>query len=79
MPAFERARELTTWISEEGPEASLEQTQGVANFFGLKAEEGEAIVQAQRAVLSGWRTRAKGLGMAAADIEVYATAFDAAG
>jgi len=78
VPAFEKARELTTWISEAGPEASLDHAQSVANYFGLKPEEAREIVEAQRGVVRQWRKTAKQLAMSAADIEVYATAFDGA-
>jgi serine/threonine-protein kinase HipA len=79
VPAFEKARELTTWISEAAPEASLDHAQSAARFFGLKPEEAASIIEHQRAAVSQWRTVAKGLGMAASDVELYATAFENAG
>ena len=76
VPLFEKARELTTWISEEGPEADLELARAAAPFFALKANRAEAIINDVATVLKSWRTTARQIGMSTADIAVYASAFD---
>ena len=74
VPLEEKARELTTWISEEGPDADLDQARRAAKFFALKAEQAEIIIGEVSAALVGWRNSARQLGMNAADIAIYATA-----
>jgi serine/threonine-protein kinase HipA len=74
IPLEEKARELTTWISEEGPDANLDLARRAAPYFALKAERAEAIIIEVSAALKGWQNTAHQLGMSAADIAVYATA-----
>lgn len=74
VPLVEKARELTTWISEEGPDADLDIARRAAPFFALKDDQAEAIIVEVAAALKGWQNIARQLGMSAADIAVYATA-----
>jgi serine/threonine-protein kinase HipA len=74
VPLAEKARELTTWISEEGPDASLDIARRAAPFFALKNDQAEAIIGEVSAALKGWQNTARQLGMSTADIAVYATA-----
>ncbi len=74
VPLVEKARELSTWISEEGPDADLDIARRVAPFFALKVNQAEAIIVEVSAALKGWQNTARQLGMSAADIAVYATA-----
>lgn len=76
VPLEEKARELTTWISEEGPEADLDQARRAAIYFALKDEQAEEIIREVSTALIGWRNTAHQLGMSAADIAVYATAIN---
>lgn len=74
VPLEEKARELTTWISEEGPDADLDIARRAAPFFALKDDQAEAIIGELSAALKGWQNTARQLGMSAADIAIYATA-----
>ena len=74
VPLQEKARELTTWISEEGPDADLDIARRAAPFFALKDDQAEVIIIEVSAALKGWQNTACQLGMSAADIAVYATA-----
>ena len=74
VPLEEKARALTTWISEEGPDADLDQARRAARYFALKDVQAEKIISEVSAALSGWQNTARQLGMSAADIAVYATA-----
>ena len=76
MPGTEKARELSTWISEEGPEANLDQARRAAPHFALRDDDAENIINEVSDGLSGWQNTAHQLGMSAADIGVYATAMD---
>ena len=76
VPLAEKARELTTWISEEGPDASLDLARRAAPFFALKDEQTEIIIGQVSTALQGWKNIAHQLGMSAADIAVYATAIE---
>ncbi len=73
-PLEEKARELTTWISDEGPQADLDLAYRAAPFFGLKNDEAVRITGEVAGALRGWRDLARQLGMSAADTAVYATA-----
>ena len=74
VPLEEKARELTTWISEEGPDANLDQARRAAAYFALKDEPAERIIGEVSAALKGWQNTARQLGMSATDIAIYATA-----
>jgi serine/threonine-protein kinase HipA len=74
VPLEEKARELTTWISEEGPDADLDIARRAAPYFALKDEQAEAVISEVSAALKGWQNTARQLGMSAADIAIYATA-----
>lgn len=74
VPIAEKARELTTWISEEGPDADLDLALRAAPFFALKTQHAEAIIGEVSAALNGWQNTARQLGMSAADVSIYATA-----
>jgi serine/threonine-protein kinase HipA len=74
VPGAEKARELSTWISEEGPGADLGLARRAAPYFGLTDDHAESIINEVSDSLSGWKNTARQLGMSAADIGVYATA-----
>lgn len=74
VPIADKARELTTWISEEGPDADLDLALRAAPFFALKTQRAEAIIGEVSAALNGWQNTARQLGMSAADVSIYATA-----
>lgn len=74
VPLVEKARELTTWISEQGPEADLDLAREAAPFFALKKKQAEAIIDEISAALKNWQTTAHRLGMNSRDIDIYATA-----
>jgi serine/threonine-protein kinase HipA len=75
VPSAEKARELSTWISEEGPEADLDLARRAARYFALKDDQARSIISEVSDRLRGWQNTAHRLGMSAADIGVYATAF----
>lgn len=74
VPSEEKVRELTTWISGEGPDADLNIACRTAPFFALKVDQAEAIIEKVSAALKGWQNTARQLIMSAADIAVYSTA-----
>lgn len=74
VPLEEMVRELTTWISDEGPEAELDFAYRAAPFFALKDEEAARIADEVAEGLQGWRDLARQFGMSAVDTAVYATA-----
>ena len=74
VPLKEKLRELTTWISEEGPEANIDQAYRAAPYFALKNGDATRIVDTVASGIKGWQDIARKLGMSKADIEVYATA-----
>ena len=74
VPLEEKARELTTWISDEGPDADIDIARRAAPFFSLKEDQAEAIIVEVSAALKGWQNTARQLGVSATDIAVYATA-----
>ena len=76
VPIAEKARELTTWISEAGPDADLDLALRTAPFFALNTQRAEAIIGEVSAALNGWQNTARQLGMSAADVSIYATAIN---
>lgn len=75
VPVEEKARELTTWISEEGPEANVDQARRAASHFALKSDQADTILDEVSAALKDWRKIARQLGMGAPDMGAYASAF----
>lgn len=75
VPIEEKARELTTWISEESPEADLDLARNAAPYFALKNDQAQAIITEVMAALKGWQNTARQLRMSAMDIAAYASAF----
>ena len=76
VPLEEKVRELTTWISDEGPEASVDLSRRAAPYFALKDSQSEQIISEVSQATASWREVARNLGMNAADIAAYASAFD---
>jgi serine/threonine-protein kinase HipA len=74
VPSAEKGRELSTWISEEGPGADLDLARQAARYFALKDDHASGIISEVSDSLCGWQNTARRLGMTAADIGVYATA-----
>jgi serine/threonine-protein kinase HipA len=75
VPLQEKARELSTWISEEGPDANLDQAIAVAPYFKIDADKASAIIENMSAVVRDWRQTATKIGMSAPDMNTYASAF----
>ena len=78
IPLTEKAREPTTWISEEGPEADIDLARAAAPRFALTIDQADAIIDEVAMAVTGWRNTARHPGMTAADIAVYATAIESA-
>ncbi|MYB88550.1 MAG: type II toxin-antitoxin system HipA family toxin [Proteobacteria bacterium] len=76
VPRVEKVRELTTWISDEGPEANLEMARAAASNFALKDNQANTILDEVAVAVNNWKSCARRLGMTAADIAVYATAIE---
>ncbi|ETW92657.1 MAG: hypothetical protein ETSY1_42690 [Candidatus Entotheonella factor] len=76
VPLEDKARELTTWISEEGPEASLDLARRAAAHFALQDDQAEAIIEEVSTALKGWQNIARQLGISVADIAIYASAIE---
>ena len=77
VPLEEKAREMTTWISEEGPDADLDLARRAAPYFAVRPDQAETVVDEVAAALHGWRSVARRLGMSAEDVAIYATAIRA--
>lgn len=75
VPVEERVRELTTWISEEGPEADFQIALNACEYFALKPDEAESIIDEVLSAVSAWRDVAQRIGMSGADQRAYSSAF----
>lgn len=75
VPLAEKSRELSTWVSEDGPEASLELALDAAEYFALKPEQAINIIKNISTVTKEWRKTAIRIGMSTADQAAYASAF----
>ncbi len=74
VPLSERARELTTWISEEGPDADLDLARAAAPCFALDLVRANTIIDEVAGALDGWHQTARRLRLSAPDLAAYATA-----
>ncbi len=73
-PRYKKARELTTWISEEGPDADLELAYRAAPRFALKLDTAKSIVAEVALAVKNWHKLALRMGMSKADRDIYETA-----
>ena len=76
VPLTEKARELATWISEEGPNADLDLARAAAPYFALDLVRADAIVDEVAAALGGRQQVARRLRTSASDLAAYATAIE---
>lgn len=74
VPLAEQVRELTTWISGEGPEASLDLARRAAPYFALKNRQAKTVIDEVTTAVRGWREVARRLGMQKEDVADYASA-----
>ncbi len=75
VPAEERAREMTTWISEEGPQADVQLALNACEFFALSSSEAQAILDEVASVVQTWREVAQQIGMSGPDQRTYSSSF----
>jgi len=75
VPLEEKARELSTWVSEEGPDANLDLALNAAKYFGIKLVQARKIIEEISDVTRQWRNTASRIDMSSADQAIYASAF----
>lgn len=76
-PCPERERELKTWISEEtGPQATVDALMSIAAYCRLEFDAAAGILAKVEAAVSKWRDTGRELGMAPAELDQYADAFE---
>lgn len=75
VPITEKPRHLTTWISEGGGEASLDNLMEVCRDFGLKPDDARGIVREVAEVTQQWRNIGRHIGLSDSDLSPYETAF----
>ncbi len=76
-PFPERVRELKTWVSEEvGPEATIEALMSVTPYFRIADARAKAVLGEVEAAVATWREEGRALGLAGADLESFADAFE---
>ena len=75
VPAIDRARFNKTAITEDGSEPTPGLALAAAPRFGLKPAEARAILQEVVITLSGWHPAGKRLGIKAATLNAYESAF----
>ena len=74
VPSHKSSGELATWISEEGPEASLDIAIRAAPYFGLREAQSLGIICEVAQSLNDWRHVAHSLGMNKQDVGTYSSA-----
>jgi len=74
VPKYKKTPELTTWISEEGPDADLELAYGAASYFALKPDAAKRIIDEVIIAVKNWHKLAEHLGMSQTDMDIYETA-----
>ncbi len=62
-------------LDESSPHPSIEAVLGTHEYYGLEAARSEQLVREISTVVAHWRTEARRLPIAAAEIELMATAF----
>jgi serine/threonine-protein kinase HipA len=76
VPVDVKPRVLSTGIDPDDPSASLDLAFGAAEYFGLKDKEARAIAADIGGVAATWRDEAQKQGLAKAEIDRMASAFE---
>lgn len=76
VPITEKPRHLTTWISENGDEAALDNLMEVCRDFQLKPDEARGVIREVAEVTQQWREIGRHMGLTDADLAPYETAFE---
>ena len=71
-PLTEKERELTTWISEEGPDTDLDLARSAEQLFALNLAQANGIIDKAAAALAGRRLKAQQLGMSETNLAACA-------
>jgi serine/threonine-protein kinase HipA len=76
-PFPDRARELTTWVSEEaGPAATIEALMSVLSYFRIAAPRAREMLNAVENAVSHWHRGGRQLGMTEQELEQFADSFE---
>lgn len=75
-PNIDKAEHVLN-LDDSDNRPSLDTVLSTAAFYGLGPRQAQQVVAQVRAAVAGWRGLAQKVGLAAADIEVTATAFAA--
>ncbi len=76
VPEIDRARMNQTAITEDGADPAISGALAAAARFGLKAAEARAILKEVFKAVSGWRLTGQRLGIKAATLSGYESAFE---
>ncbi len=76
VPEMHRARVNKMPMSEDNEEPSIESALAVAPRFGIKAPDAKRILREVFAAISRWKRTGQRLGLKAARLDPYATAFE---
>ncbi len=76
VPEVDRARVNKMPISEDNEEPSIEGALAVAPRFGIKAHEAKQILRNVTQAVSAWRKTGRKLGLKAATLDAYSSAFE---
>ena len=77
-PFPDKDQELKTWLSEEGPVASIDDVVKLAGYFGLKPPQALQILRQVSTAVRSWRkvAAAAQIGMQPRDLSDFAPAFE---
>lgn len=76
-PFPDRVRELKTWPSEDtGPEATIDASLAVMDYFGITPSRAKAILAEVEAAVGKWREDGRALGMTPRELDSFADAFE---
>lgn len=76
VPASEKPRHMTTWLTEGGSEATIEPLIEVSKDFMLDKDQARQIARDVADVTAQWRDVGRKMGIADADLSYFETAFD---
>jgi serine/threonine-protein kinase HipA len=76
VPEVDRVRMSKTAITEDRDEPTIAGALAAAERFGLKPSESKGILREVFTAVSGWRKTGRKLGLSAAVLDAYASAFE---
>jgi serine/threonine-protein kinase HipA len=67
---------MKTWISEAGPEATIDGLMSVIPYFRISPKRAREMLGVVEHAVAGWRKKGRAIGMTGVELDQFADAFE---